>query len=246
MNTQELLNQSRFKPYQPNRIEEYLRLPKLGKDDTFAFGCNECGECCRDREDILLMPLDLFKIAKHLKTTITDIIDDYCEFYEGQTSKLPVVRIKPTEYRKTCPFCKTGKCIIHAQKPAVCALFPLGRITNGETNELTYFKQEGVCGNQNQTHTVREWLSAFDMIEDEPITIIWNQKISELSELLCGIYKEFDFNHDTINSMLFMNLYLRYDLKQDFLPQFKANSDEALKLIKEIEAMKEAFINEQK
>jgi Fe-S-cluster containining protein len=242
MNTQELLNRSRFKPYQLDRAEELLKLPKLGKDDTFTFGCNECGKCCRNREDILLMPLDLFKIAKHLETTITDVIDDYCEFYEGQVSKVPVVRIKPKEYRKTCPFCKAGKCIIHAQKPAVCALFPLGRMTNSETKEFTYFKQEGICGNQTQTHTVREWLSMFDMIEDEPITILWHQKIGELSEMLCRIYKNLDFNHDAINSMLFINLYLRYDLEQDFLPQFEANCDEALRLVKEIEKIKEMVV----
>jgi hypothetical protein len=25
--------------------EEIFNLPKLGKDDTFAFGCNMCGKC---------------------------------------------------------------------------------------------------------------------------------------------------------------------------------------------------------
>ena len=31
--------------------EKIFSLPKLSKDDTFTFGCNRCGNCCRDRED---------------------------------------------------------------------------------------------------------------------------------------------------------------------------------------------------
>jgi len=32
-------NLPRIELPQHNRAEEYLNLPKLGKDDTFAFGC---------------------------------------------------------------------------------------------------------------------------------------------------------------------------------------------------------------
>jgi hypothetical protein len=95
-------------------IKEMLTLPKLGKDDTFTFGCSRCSKCCREREDILLTPLDLFKIAGYLKKPIPEVLEEYCETYEGADSKLPIVRIKPREYRRTCPFAKKEGCLIHA------------------------------------------------------------------------------------------------------------------------------------
>ena len=87
-------------------IEDILNFPKLGKDDTFAFGCNRCSKCCREREDILLTPLDLFKIARHLNKPIPEVLAEYCETHEGRESKIPIARIKPRKYRRTCPFAK--------------------------------------------------------------------------------------------------------------------------------------------
>jgi hypothetical protein len=219
------------------KAEEYLKMPKLGKDDSFTFGCNQCGECCKEREDILLTPLDLFKITKYLKKSIEEVLNQYCEFYEGETSKLPVVRIKPKEYRRTCPFLNKGKCIVQAQKPACCALFPIGRMTNMETGEFIYFKQPISCGSKNQTQTVRQWLEEFSVLEEEKITILWHKNMGVLSEILRKVYEKFNFNHDDINTMLFLNLYVKYDLEREFMPQFEKNCAEALRLVKMISSV---------
>jgi len=216
--------------------KEILKLPTLGKDDTFAFGCNRCDKCCRNREDILLTPLDLFKIARHLGKTIQEVMQEYCESYEGYESKIPVVRIKPREYRLTCPFAKKEGCLIHPVKPAVCALFPLGRMTDARTHEFTYFLQDVPCGNKNQTQTVRQWLDEFSMLEEEGFTILWHQTLGEISEILREVYERHAFNHDRINAMLMFNLYLRYDLDKDFMPQFERNGAEALRVVREIGA----------
>jgi hypothetical protein len=36
-------------------------------------------------------------MAKHLGKSVDEIIADYCEFYEGANSKIPVVRIASIE-----------------------------------------------------------------------------------------------------------------------------------------------------
>ena len=210
--------------------KELPDLPKLGKDDTFIFGCNRCGKCCREREDVLLTPLDLFKIAKYLNMTIQEVIKKYCESYEGADSKVPIVRIKPKEYRRTCPF-STGKCLIHPVKPAVCALYPLGRMTNGETKEFTYFLQPTTCGNNNQTQTVRQWLDDFSILDEEIFNILWHQKIMEIAKVVRTIYEATETNHETIFLMLLMNLYVIYNLEIDFMPQFIENSNIALEML---------------
>ena len=214
--------------------EELLSLPKLGKEDTFAFGCNRCGSCCREREDILLTPLDLFKIAKYLNKSIGDILSDYCETYEGKDSKIPIVRIRPREYRRTCPFAKKDGCLIHPVKPAVCALFPLGRMTDARTNEFTYFLQPVSCGNKKQTQTVRQWLDGFSMLEEERFTVMWHQKVGELSGILRKVYSNISFIHDAIYSALSVLLYLQYDLGADFMQQFMDNCAEALRIVEQL------------
>ena len=217
-------------------VKELLALPKLGKDDTFTFGCNRCSKCCREREDILLTPLDLFKIAGYLKKSIQEVLEEYCETYEGRDSKIPIVRIKPREYRRTCPFARKEGCLIHSVKPAVCALYPLGRMmTNEETNEFTYFLQPVPCGNKRQTQTVRQWLDGFSILDEEAFNILWHQKISEISAILREIYSKYNFNHDAINSALLLILYLRYDLSTDFMPQFIDSCAEAQQIVKTIE-----------
>ena len=58
---------------------------------------------------------------------------------------------------------------MHAVKPSVCALYPLGRFMQVETEAFNrgelggatvqYLLQDDVdCGDKSKTHTVREWL----------------------------------------------------------------------------------------
>jgi hypothetical protein len=161
-------------------------------------------------------------------------MDEYCEFYEGAVSRIPVVRIKPREYRQTCPFSDRGRCIIHAQKPAVCAIYPLSRMTNIQTNEFFYVLQPATCGNQNQSQTIREWLSDFSILDEEDVTILWHQKSMELSNILRDIYSKYNFNTEDITIILFLTLYVKYDLEQDFMPQFEANCGEALEIVRRL------------
>ena len=110
----------------------------IGLDETFQFHCTQCGECCVNREDILLNPRDMYKIARYLKMEPRDVLEKYCETYIGETSRMPIIRLLPIGKIKRCPFLKNCKCEIHEAKPSVCAIYPLGRYTkhNPETDEM--------------------------------------------------------------------------------------------------------------
>ena len=71
---------------------------------TFAFSCDRCGRCGREREDVLLNPADLFRIAKFLNQTPSQVVEHYCECCIGPDSGLPLIRLKPKAYRNTCHF----------------------------------------------------------------------------------------------------------------------------------------------
>ena len=83
---------------------DYMMSHKMGLDDTFRFHCKACGKCCKNREDVLLTPYDLFRIARYLGRTPSEIVDKYCDTYMGPDSHLPVVRIKPVPPDNSCPF----------------------------------------------------------------------------------------------------------------------------------------------
>ena len=150
----------------------------IGLDDTFKFHCTRCGLCCVNREDIMLSPMDIYKMAKELGLTPTKFFAQYCETYIGDTSRMPIIRLQPLGDEMRCPLLKNHKCSVHKVKPSVCALYPLGRyiaLEKGDyseegvgKSEVKYLLQPIDCGDDSQTHTVREWLADFDIkLEDE-------------------------------------------------------------------------------
>ena len=65
--------------------EQYEKgeLPVLGRKDTFEFACVQCGECCRNRQDILLNPFDIFRLCKGKQMTVS-------EFSKNTVNCIPV------------------------------------------------------------------------------------------------------------------------------------------------------------
>ena len=47
---------------------------KIGLDDTFHFGCRQCGKCCINREDIFLNAKDVYNRACEKISVITDLL----------------------------------------------------------------------------------------------------------------------------------------------------------------------------
>ena len=61
----------------------------VGLDDTFKFHCDQCGKCCTHRDDIILSPMDIFKMARELKISPVDFYHQYCVFHIGDNSRTP-------------------------------------------------------------------------------------------------------------------------------------------------------------
>ena len=114
---------------------------KISLDGSFRFHCTECGKCCINREDILLTPRDLCNASKAMNMLPPAFVNAYCECYIGQDSRIPIVRLKPIGSIKRCPLLKDRKCSIHQVKPAVCAMFPVGRAVMIDKDS---YNQDGV------------------------------------------------------------------------------------------------------
>ncbi|MDE6839208.1 MAG: YkgJ family cysteine cluster protein [Acutalibacter sp.] len=215
---------------------------QLGPDEPFKFHCTMCGKCCIKREDILLNPRDMYNLAKELGMTPHEVMNTYCETYIGGDSRLPVVRLKPRGEIRRCPLLKDRKCSVHNSKPTVCALFPIGRGIAGEkgnihsltVKDIRHFFSEPGCGDDSETHTVREWLGEFGLSPEDEFFIKWQKCLFELSMCFCRLEKKLGADMGPIWSLTGSILYLMYDMEKPFEPQFSAHLGELHKLISEL------------
>lgn len=232
------------------RIADNFDYMKRELNDTFRFHCTQCGKCCVNREDILMSPQDIFRAAKELQMTPHDFVQLYCECYLGCDSRMPIVRLQPRGSIRRCPLLKDRKCMIHSAKPAVCAMFPLGRAIrinkeDAENDELPPMKVEYIinpidCGDYSETHTVKGWLESFGIPLNDEFFIEWQKTISLLSPRIQMLEKKLD--EDLMNkivNVICIKLYFDYDLELDFFPQFQENAKNCVKMTKMLLEMPE-------
>lgn len=220
-------------------IEDFEK-NQLGPDEPFKFYCTMCGKCCINREDILLNPMDMYNLAKELNMTPHEVMNTYCETYIGSDSRMPVVRLKPRGEIKCCPLLKDRKCSVHNAKPTVCALFPLGRgiaYKKGSSREVTvkeiqFFLTDPGCGDDSETHTVREWMGEFGLSVEDEFFIEWQRCLLDLSRCLRRLEQQSHADMGPIWSLTGSVLYLIYDMERPFEPQFRAHADELCQMIR--------------
>lgn len=230
-------------------VIEGIENRRLELDDILPFSCIYCGGCCVHQEELLLNPLDLFRMAKELGITIEQWMEQYGECYIGEDSRIPLVRIHPQRETRRCPLLKNNKCSVHKAKPSVCGLYPLGRTIryvldeqgkpDMEKSEVIYFHSGCFCGRQNGHQTVREWLEEFHLLESDSFFIQWSQVVAETSIFLRELEKVVT-NQDIMNmawSMVCAILYSQYDTGKEFRPQFDRNVQELREHIAAIKSM---------
>ena len=241
--------------------EQYARgeLPILGRKDTFEFACVQCGECCRNREDILLNPFDVFRLCKALKMTVTEFFKKYCDLYTGETSKLPlaIIKFRPVYQFGTdnvigtrCPFLgqKDGLhfCRVHKDKPFVCFSYPLGRIQKDKGKPEYILQTDGACKGamkakaEGINQVVEDWMFGKEKLDlEEEFNEIFTYFICNYHcwidvDKLAGSKQAIPIYRKWL-SMVAELLYGNYDFTADeetYLVQLKANIDTIEELCK--------------
>ena len=227
------------------QIAENFDNMKLDIDDTFSFSCNQCGKCCINREDILLSPFDLFRMSKKLSMTPNEFVAQYGEAYIGDSSQMVIVRLRLRGSIKRCPLLKGRKCSVHDAKPVFCAMYPIGRALRMDpknpnadkmtTDNIEYIFNGAHCGNA-ETHTVCEWFTSFGIPIKDEFFVEWQKTITELHDIIVIAEKNFEMETtvNTIWSVIYAAMYMKYDINKDFMPQFLENREELLKILRMI------------
>lgn len=164
-----------------NRIQNRndLDIKFVEKTDTFSFKCTRCGKCCMGyREDIILNPFDIYRMAKATNKTCKEIIDDYCVVYIGQYSGLPIVTLTYDKKNGWCKFLKFDLaaggvfgCSINDDKPGACMNHPIGvarsiSLEDGK-KDLKYIKVEPCNNHAEEEVLVADWVRHYEETLDE-------------------------------------------------------------------------------
>jgi len=101
------------------------------RDSAFAYTCRACSRCCYGRR-IQVNPYELARLARALGISTTEVISRFT--VDGGIALA-------TRADTSCTFLGPEGCTVHADRPLVCRLYPLGRIVEADGRE-TFIENE--------------------------------------------------------------------------------------------------------
>lgn len=228
-------------------LEEISDGRLYSKNDMVKAGCNGCkgcSSCCSGMgNSVILDPLDIFRLTAELELTFEELMTDKIELNVVDGIILP--NLKMSTGTETCAFLdKQGRCSIHAQRPGICRLFPLGRYYEASSSGVSgndpvgdntvirtfrYFLQVHECPMPNKTKVkVARWIDTPNLNRYEQFVNDWHYFLEDVGE---RISQENDEEVKQINLFILKLFYMRsYNKEGDFYLQF----DERLVMAKEV------------
>lgn len=192
-----------------------------GLNDMVKAGCNDCegcSACCQGMgKSVILDPLDIYRLSKHLSCTFEQLMQDKIELNVVDGVILP--NLKMAEPVEKCAFLnKEGRCSIHVARPGICRLFPLGRIY--ENGGFQYFLQVHECPKENKTKVkVKNWIDTENIKENEKYILAWHNLLKKLEQLVGNGADEARAKQISLY-VLQLFFVTAYDYGEDFYLQF--------------------------
>lgn len=179
-------------------------------------GCHGCSACCHGMgTSITLDPLDIFRLCGGLSGSFSELMADKIELNIVDSLILP--NLKMAGAQEACAFLSPeGRCSIHAFRPGICRLFPLGRFY--EDGDFRYFLQVHECPKEKKSKVkVKKWLDTPDLKKYEKFICDWHYYLKALQKKV-----EADPAQIKTVSIEVLNRFyvMSYDLDRDFYEQF--------------------------
>lgn len=205
---------------------------------TDCGGCAGCSDCCRNTGDsIILDPYDMYRLTAGLHLTFTDMIEKQIEIRLVDGLILPNLMEhdeKQEEKEDGCPFLgDDGRCTIHAFRPSLCRMFPMGRYypdpeelrkKGGQRfsgRAFVYILQKNECpGRKGAPVLLRDWLDTPDLDAYEKFAADWHDFLRTAgpkTELLTGQ------SADQMRRYILQVFFVQpYQTEKEFYPQYAA------------------------
>ncbi len=185
------------------------------KNDMVKTGCHDCkgcSSCCRGMGDtVILDPFDVYRLTTGLGKSFEELMNGSIALHVEEGIILPHIQME--EESGHCVFLnEEGRCRIHAYRPGLCRIFPLGR--SYEEGTLKYFLLED-CPAQNKTKVkVEKWIDTPDISQNERFLVTWHYLVKALREKTEEAQK--------VNVLLLKVFYfMPYSGEIDFYSQFE-------------------------
>ena len=171
-----------------------------GLNDMVKVGCNDCrgcSACCHDMEALILDPLDVCRLKNGLGKSFDDMIDEELELTRVDGLVLPKMRMGRTLNQSAqaagdtaCVFLNSeGRCSIHAFRPGICRIFPLGRFYENEG--FRYFLQVYECEKKNRYKVrLKQWIDEKDPKAWHSFINTWHYFTKRLGERIPDLTEE--------------------------------------------------------
>jgi len=216
-------------------LEEITDGKLYTENDMAKLGCDECSgcsQCCHDMgKSIVLDPYDGYLLQKGTGKAFGDLLADAVELSVVDGMILPNLRMQ--EGKEACSFLNAeGRCSIHAFRPGICRLFPLGRYY--ENGDYTYILQVHECAKGNRSKVkISKWIQTPDGKENHEFHVKWHYFMNRMEELVASVEDEEMVKQ--LNMVVLNMFYLSsYDLEADFYPQFLARMERMELFLQEI------------
>ena len=200
-------------------------------NDLVKADCNDCKgccDCCKGMgESITLDPYDVYRLTTGLNVSFEILLADKValDMYDGII--LPHLNMNGPE--EACAFLnEEGRCSIHAIRPGICRLFPLGRIY--ENGNFKYFLQVNECSNKNRTKVkVKKWIDTPELKKNESFINQWHDYVNAVQNKVNS-----DMDEEMIRKINLFNLqhfYIEPYHADDFYTQFETRLAKAKVII---------------
>ncbi len=225
------------------RIKE-LMAKSLKPYETFNFRCQECGNCCRNRQTpIAVMGYDVYNIAKALDMEVKDVILKKVEVERTEEKPFPMVYLKE-RLDGSCSLLRKGKCMVHSDKPIVCRVYPLGRFC--VSGKFYYFSQGITCGGSNTDNEIRleEWLKLFNIEEIDEECKLWTKMYVCCARHLDDLQKMKNPDIERIKNfsdIILMVCYLMFDTKKSLMENIQNNFEMLKQTIPQIKKIEKDY-----
>ena len=103
---------------------------------------------------------------------------------------------------------------------------------------VKYLIQPIECGDNSCIHSVRDWLSGFNIALEDQAFIRWHQEIAKIGSILKQA--EMKLSAPVMGKLwdtVLILLYLNYDVTKDFLLQFEENASDLMTALQTVQTM---------
>lgn len=189
---------------------------KYGLEDMVradCAGCAGCSACCQGMgTSVVLDPFDVFRLKAGTGQSFEELLKNSLELNVVDGIILP--NLKMSGESGACAFLnEEGRCSIHAYRPGICRIFPLGRLY--ENGTFRYILQVHECRKEQRSKVkVKKWIDTPDVKRYDSYISRWHYFLKALQKLA---------REDEDGSVA--KTVSMYVLKQFYLTEFNSDRD---------------------